>query len=217
MKVKIAPSILSADFGKLNTEIKKVRNADLLHIDVMDGHFVPNITIGPAVVKRIRTALPLDVHLMISNPGNFIDDFARAGADILTFHLEACRDAKDAIKIINLIKSRGCRPGIAVRPKTDINKIFKYLNMVDFVLVMTVEPGFGGQNFIKGTLDKIRQLRRMMPDIDIEVDGGINDSNVRMVAGAGANVIVSGSYIFSGRNPADAVEKLRKIARGVKK
>ncbi|SHF32015.1 ribulose-phosphate 3-epimerase [Caloramator proteoclasticus DSM 10124] len=201
MMIKIAPSILSADFSRLYEEIKKVEEAgaDYLHIDVMDGHFVPNITIGAPVVKAIRknSNLVFDVHLMIENPDYYIEDFAKAGADIITVHAEACRHLN---RTIQNIKSFGKKVGVALNPATPLNVLDYSLEYIDMVLIMTVNPGFGGQKFIPNMVEKIKKLKTTIHsrglNIDIEVDGGIKLDNFREVVEAGANVLVAGSAIF---------------------
>ena len=212
MKILVAPSILSADFSCLDREIKRVERAgaDLIHVDVMDGHFVPNITIGPGVVKSIRrvTKLPLDVHLMIENPGKYVDEFIAAGSDMITVHIETTSSAK--LRALSLkLKKRGIKFGISLNPGTPLAKIKNVLGFVDFVLVMSVNPGFGGQSFISGAVSKIRQLRAIF-DKDIAVDGGINEKTGKLVVDAGANILAAGSYIFSAKNTRKAVEALRK-------
>ena len=208
-KIIVAPSLLSADFTRLEDEIKRVQRAgaDILHIDIMDGHFVPNITIGPGIVKFINsvTKLPLDVHLMIEKPENFIERFKMAGADILTVHIEACPKINT---ILSKIKHLGIKAAVSVKPKTPISAIKKVLDKVDMVLIMTVEPGFGGQAFIREVVPKIGQLRKIYKK-DIEVDGGINDKNARIVVAAGANVLVAGTYIFGAKDAKAAIKKLR--------
>ncbi|MFH1189967.1 MAG: ribulose-phosphate 3-epimerase [Candidatus Omnitrophota bacterium] len=208
-KVIIAPSILSADFSKLGEEIKAVdrAGADWIHIDVMDGDFVPNITIGPVVIKSIRNIakLPFDVHLMISSPQSYIEPFAKAGSDIITFHAESDNDPAEVIRLIKYFKKKA---GISIKPKTGIKAIEKILPMVDMVLVMTVEPGFAGQGFIYDCLPKIEELRKIFRK-DIQVDGGLNESTAPDAIKAGANVIVAGSSIFGTKDYAGAIKKLR--------
>jgi ribulose-phosphate 3-epimerase len=199
--IKISPSILSADFSKLGEEIIALEKAgaDYVHIDVMDGHFVPNITIGPEVIKRLRpiTKLPFDVHLMISPVNNFIKDFADAGADIITFHPEATENMSETI---NLIKKLGKKVGVSLKPKSQINLIENYLNEIDLILIMSVEPGFGGQKFMPEVLDKMKKLRDLVDkkklSVDIEIDGGINFNNSQKAKDFGANILVSGSTVF---------------------
>lgn len=208
-KILIAPSILSADFSKLAQEIKSVGDAgaDWIHVDVMDGHFVPNLTIGPVVVKSIRpvTKLPLDVHLMIENPERYVESFAKAGADIITFHIEAEDDPREVIKLIKYFKKKAA---VSIRPKTPLSAIEPFLASVDMVLIMTVEPGFAGQEFILDCLPKIKELRKIFKK-DIQVDGGINASTAADVREAGANVIVAGTAVFGTKNYAEAIKNLR--------
>ena len=199
--IKISPSILSADFSKLGNEIQNLEKAeaDLIHIDVMDGHFVPNITIGPEVISKLRkyTTLPFDVHLMISPVHNFIKNFADAGADIITIHPEATNDLVSSIK---KIKSYNKKAGVSLNPKTSVNKVLPVLNLIDLVLVMSVNPGFGGQQFIKDTLEKVKVLRKEIDSkklkTQIEIDGGINFENAKMAKEAGVDILVSGTTIF---------------------
>lgn len=205
-KIIIALSILSADFGKLNEEIKEVENfAGMLHVDVMDGHFVPNITIGPDVVKAIESKLPLDVHLMIENPEKYVDKFIDAGASIIVFHKET---SKDPEKLIAHIKERGVKAGIAINPDTKAETLDNLLDKLDMILVMSVHPGFGGQKFIESSLEKIKYLRKRT-EVDIEVDGGINKETISKAIEAGANVIVAGSAIFSKENREQAIKELK--------
>ncbi len=212
MKVKIAPSILSADFTHLAAELKKVEaaGADLIHVDVMDGHFVPNITIGPLAVKYLRkaTSLPLDVHLMIENPAKYVDAFVKAGSDMITVHIETI-SLKGLAAIAKKLKAKGIKLGISLNPGTPLLKIKKTLALVDFVLVMSVNPGFGGQAFIPGAINKIKQLRAIFKK-DISVDGGINNITANLVKNAGANVLAAGSYIFGAKNIKKAINSLRR-------
>ena len=200
-KIQISPSILSADFSQLGSEIKKLEQggADLIHVDVMDGHFVPNLTIGPPVIKNLRkyTKLPFDVHLMISPVHKYIENYAEAGADIITIHPEATDNLKESI---NLIKKFGKKVGVSLNPKTEIKTLIDEVENIDLVLVMSVNPGFGGQKFMPEVLDKIKELKKIKDEgkyhFDIEVDGGINFSNSKIVLEAGANILVSGTTVF---------------------
>ncbi|WP_232696935.1 ribulose-phosphate 3-epimerase [Brevibacillus daliensis] len=213
--VKIAPSILSADFARLGEEIKDVERggADWIHVDVMDGHFVPNITIGPLIVDAIRpvTELPLDVHLMIENPDKYIPEFIKSGADIITVHQEACPHLH---RTIHLIKEQGAKAGVVLNPSTPIVTIDEILDDLDLVLLMTVNPGFGGQKFIHGVLNKVRQLRtnldaRGLSHVDIEIDGGVNTETARLCEEAGATVLVAGSAVFNKEDRAQAIAAIR--------
>ncbi len=207
MKTKIAPSILSADFGRLNEEIASVESyVDLLHVDVMDGHFVPNITIGAPVVKCIKSKLPLDLHLMIEHPERYVEDFVKAGAASITVHQEAC---KHLHRVIQQIKSLGVKAAVSINPATPLEMIREVLDDVDMVLIMSVNPGFGGQKFIEGALGKIAELRKLKPTLDIEVDGGINAETGKKCVEAGANILVAGSYIFGAGDRKLAIESLR--------
>ncbi|NLL04243.1 MAG: ribulose-phosphate 3-epimerase [Clostridiaceae bacterium] len=215
--IKIAPSILSADFAKLGDEIVRIdkAGADLVHIDVMDGHFVPNITIGPPIIKALRkvTKLPFDVHLMIEDADKYIDNFVDAGADIITVHAEA---SPHLHQTLHKIKKRGIKAAVSLNPATSIHTIEWILNEVDMVLVMSVNPGFGGQKYIEATTQKIKKLREILVargiEIDIEVDGGINLSNIYEITRAGANVIVSGSTIFNSQDTTKIIKELREKA-----
>jgi ribulose-phosphate 3-epimerase len=208
--VKIAPSILSADFARLGEEIKVVENggADYIHVDVMDGHFVPNITIGPLIVEAIRpiTKLPLDVHLMIENPDQYIEAFAKSGADFITVHVEAC---KHLHRTIHYIKSLGVKAGVVLNPATPIETIQHVLSDVDMVLLMSVNPGFGGQAFIPEVIQKIKTLRRIIDEkgllVEIEIDGGVNEVTGRLCIEAGATVLVAGSAIYNKKDRAKAI------------
>jgi len=212
--VKIAPSILSADFAKLGEEVAAVEKggADYIHVDVMDGHFVPNITIGPLVVDAIRpvTKLPLDVHLMIENPDQYIEAFAKAGADYISVHVEACRHLH---RTIQMIKSFGIKAGVVLNPATPVEMIQHVIQDVDLVLLMTVNPGFGGQEFIPEVLPKIRKVKQMAEEkglnIEIEVDGGVNPETARQCMEAGANVLVAGSAIYNQPDYAKAISLIR--------
>jgi ribulose-phosphate 3-epimerase len=212
--VKIAPSILSADFARLAEEIRDVEQggADYIHVDVMDGHFVPNITIGPLIVEAIRpvTKLPLDVHLMIEQPDRYIPAFAKAGADYLSVHVEACPHLH---RTIHLIKEHGVKAGVVLNPHTPVEMIQHIIDDVDLVLLMTVNPGFGGQKFIPSVLPKIRQVAQLVKErgrfVEIEVDGGINAETARLCMEAGANVLVAGSAIYNERDRAAAIRAIR--------
>lgn len=215
--VKLAPSILSADFARLLEDVKKVEKAgcEYLHIDVMDGHFVPNITLGPGIVKSLRKDVDMvfDAHLMIENPDNYIKEFADAGCDIIVVHQEACTHLH---RTIQNIKSHGVKAGVALNPATPIETIKYVLQDVDMVLLMSVNPGFGGQSYIPVVTQKIKELKTLIDemglDIDIEVDGGVKPSNISEVVSAGANVIVAGSAIFNAGDIDEAVKSLRENA-----
>ncbi len=212
--IKIAPSILSADFADLGGEIRRVAaaGADLIHVDVMDGHFVPNLTIGPPVVAAIRktTDLPFDVHLMITNPEAMVTPFIKAGADIVTVHAET---APHLHRLVQSIREQGAKAGVSLNPSTPLSAVEEVLDYVDMVLLMTVNPGFGGQKFIPTMVDKIRRLGRMIESrklaVDIEVDGGIIPDNARQVAAAGANILVAGSAVYGAPDMAAAIRALR--------
>lgn len=207
MKIKVAPSVLSANFGRLNEEVASVEPySDLIHVDVMDGHFVSNITIGAPIVKCIETELPLDVHLMIESPEDYIEDFVKAGADYITVHFEACKDVKSALK---MIQRYGIGVGISVKPETKVQILKPYLHLLDLILIMSVEPGFGGQKFMSSALGKIKWLREQGFKGEISVDGGINAETGSMCARAGASILVAGNYIFGAKNRAKACEALR--------
>ncbi|KAB0665345.1 ribulose-phosphate 3-epimerase [Oryzomonas japonica] len=215
---KIAPSILSADFSRLGDEIRALEaaGADYIHIDVMDGHFVPNITIGPLIVEAARrvTSLPLDVHLMIENPDRYIPDFAAAGADIIVVHAEAVHHLH---RTVQLIRSLGKRAGVSLNPATPLNALEYVLGDLDLVLLMTVNPGFGGQSFIEACLPKIQALRAMLDrrggEAELEVDGGVKTSNIARIAHAGADVFVAGSAVFGSPDYAATIAEMKRLAR----
>ena len=221
--MKIAPSLLSCDFAKMGEEIEKMDKcgADYMHLDVMDAHFVPNLTFGAPVIKAVRsyTEKPFDVHLMISEPLKYIDDFAKAGADIITFHVESDSDIS---KTIDKITENGIKPGLVIKPNTPASAIFPYLDKLFMVLVMTVEPGFGGQKYMEECTEKIREVRELIEaedlDVDVQVDGGINDETMETVLTAGANLLVAGSYVFKddlAKNVKHARERMDEIIRRI--
>lgn len=220
MVIKIAPSILSADFSRLGDQVEMLDDggADYIHIDVMDGHFVPNLTIGPIVIKalRDRTRLPFDVHLMMNNPMDYIDDFVDAGADIITVHAEVLPHLHGAIQ---QIKRRGVKAAVSLNPSTPLEVLNYVLADLDMVLLMSVNPGFGGQEFIPAVMGKIKELNRRICesglDIDIQVDGGISIDNIREIRLAGANVFVAGSAIFKSQNPKVMIKRLKEVAEGI--
>lgn len=211
----IAPSILSADFGKLNQEIASIeRFADMVHVDVMDGHFVPNITFGPDQVACMKSKLPMDVHLMIENPEKYVEEFAgavekahgRRDDCFITIHIEASTDTKTLLQKIRML---GCKAAIALNPETPLSTVQEALDHVDMILLMTVHPGFGGQKFIESVLPKIREIRNQRPELPIQVDGGINKETARQAREAGATVLVAGSYIFGAKDRDKAIASLR--------
>jgi ribulose-phosphate 3-epimerase len=216
-RVKIAPSILSADFARLGEEVRAIEaaGADYVHVDVMDGRFVPNITIGPVVVEAVRqsTQLPLDVHLMIVEPEKYLQDFAKAGANFLTVHVEV---APHLHRVLQQIRDLGARPSVVLNPSTPLSSIEEVLADVEMILLMSVNPGFGGQSFIPHTVDKVRRLRRMLEknglSTDIEVDGGINPQTARQVVEAGANILVAGTAVFGSKDYRSAIAALRGAA-----
>ena len=214
-KIKIAPSILSADFSKMGEEVKSLETcgADVVHCDVMDGVFVNNITFGIKMVEDLRkiTSLPLDCHLMIVHPEKYVERFAKAGADMITVHWEACQD--NLKEVLELIKSTGVKCGAVINPDTPVEKIKDVIPMCDMVLVMSVFPGFGGQKFIPEALDKLRQVKAIISacgkEIDLEIDGGVTEENVQAIKDAGANVIVAGSTVFKAKDRAEMIQKLK--------
>ncbi len=216
--MQIAPSFLSCDFSKLGEELVRMEkaNADFIHLDVMDGHFVPNITFGAPVIKWARpyTTLPFDVHLMISEPHRYIKDFADAGADIITFHVECDSDINETI---DLIKSFNIKPGLVIKPNTPASAVFPYLEKIDMVLVMTVEPGFGGQSFMEDMLPKVKEIkdhaRSLGKEIIIEADGGINASTIAQCAEAGIDICVSGTGVFKAEDAGQAIAELKSKCR----
>lgn len=213
--ILISVSLLSADFGRLNEEIKSLEPyVDMIHVDIMDGHFVPNMTFGPPVVAKLKSGRPMDIHLMIENPQDYLEDFARALSKAhgkrsdcyLTVHQEACTHLH---RIIQQIKKLGCRAGVALNPATPLYTIEPMLEDFDMVLFMTVNPGFGGQEFIESVLPKIKELRRRAPKLNIQVDGGMNDKTAKLAIKAGANVLVAGSYIVKAKDRKKAIESLK--------
>lgn len=213
----IAPSLLSCDFSQMGQEIKRMElaKADFMHLDVMDGHFVPNITFGAPVIKTVRsyTDVPFDVHLMISEPLKYIDDFADAGADIITFHVESDSDIKETIE---KIKSRGVKPGLVIKPNTPASAVFPYLSDLYMVLIMTVEPGFGGQSFMEDMLPKVSEIRseadKVNPQLLIEVDGGIAENTIAKASKAGVDICVAGTAVFKAEDSTQAIANLKRIA-----
>ena len=213
--MKIAPSLLSCDFSKMGEEIERMdlAGADWMHLDVMDGHFVPNITFGAPVIKAVRkfSNRPFDVHLMISDPLKYIDDFADAGADIITFHLEAVKDMDACLELCRKIRAMGVQAGVSVKPKTGVEGLLAHLKEIDLILIMSVEPGFGGQSFMEDTLEKVRVLRAQIEkeglDTRIEIDGGINKETAKLAVAAGVDTLVAGSYVFK-NGIAEAVDAL---------
>ncbi len=208
MKLQISPSILSADFGCLNKEISAVEKySERLHVDVMDGHFVPNLTIGAPVVRKIKSKLPIDCHLMIEYPEKYIEDFKKAGANTIVIHTES---KGNCLKTLKKIRKLGVKAGICLKPKTKISVLTKNLmKYVDHLLIMSVEPGFGGQKFMPNALPKIKKARKLYPNLEIAVDGGINDKTAKQCIRAGANILIAGNFIFGSKNYKTAIQKLR--------
>lgn len=206
--LKIAPSILSADFGCLNEEIASVEPySDIISVDVMDGHFVPNITVGMPVLKCIKTKLPIECHLMIEHPEKYIEEFVKAGAQIVSVHYEAMKENTESV--LKRLRELGAKASLAIKPATAVSEIEKYLPLMDACVVMSVEPGFGGQEFMPNSLEKIRQLRSLKPELDIIVDGGVNAETAKLVREAGANILVAGSFVFKAPDRAAAIAALR--------
>lgn len=209
--MKVATSILNVDFNNLEKELKKLSTSDYLHLDVMDGHFVPNISFGYPVLKNIKelSNVPLDTHLMIENPYDYIEDFAKLGSKYITIHIEANKP----LETIKLIKDKGIKAGISLKPNTPIEKIYPYLNMVDLILVMTVEPGFGGQSFMENQMEKVKILNELRKDKKynyiIEIDGGVNGTTIEKIKNTGVDIVVAGTYITQNKDPKKAIKSLK--------
>ena len=212
---RVGPSVLNADLSKLAEESKRIveAGADYLHLDVMDGHFVPNITFGATMVKALRKHLPntfFDIHMMVSDPEKWIDDMADAGANMYTFHLEATDDPD---RVIRMVRAKGMKVGLGVKPNTPVEMLLPFVEKVDMALVMTVEPGFGGQKFMAHMMPKVELLRKQYPDLDIEVDGGLSPSTIKAAVEAGANMIVSGSAVITSDNPREVMNGMKEVGR----
>ena len=210
--MKISPSMLACDFSNMENEIKKLKNADMVHMDVMDGHFVPNISFGPDVIKSLRkhSNLPFDVHLMISEPYKYIENFVESGADIITFHIESNSDVN---KTIDKIHSLGKKVGLAIKPKTPLENIYKYINKIDLALIMTVEPGFGGQLFMYSQMEKVKKLKENIKskslDVEIEIDGGVNINTINFAYEFGVDICVAGTSVFNSDDISACIKKLK--------
>ncbi len=212
LPLKIAPSLLAADFGRLNEEIASVEeHADFFHVDVMDGHFVPNLTLGAPVVKCLKSKMPLECHLMITNPEKYVEDFVKAGAWMITVHVEATGEKTAAV--LQQIRDLGVRPSISLNPETPVESVEPYLDLVDMVLVMSVHPGFGGQAFIHDVLPKVKRIQELRPMLDIGMDGGVTAVTGALCVEAGANVLIAGSYIFGADDRGTAIRALRELQK----
>ena len=206
--MQIAPSVLAADFTKLGQEIQRISGADYLHLDIMDGHFVPNISYGPGVVAALRplTSLPFDVHLMLDHPLEYVPAFLKAGADLITFHVE-CKDPID--ETLAAIHNGGAKAGLVLKPATPAEALWPWLDKIDLAMVMTVEPGFGGQSFMEPMMDKVREIKKKAPSLLVEADGGINDTTIQLCAEAGVDICVAGTGVFRAENAEEALKQLQ--------
>lgn len=211
--MQIAPSVLAADFTKLGQEIERVSGADYLHLDIMDGHFVPNISYGPGVVAALRplTKLPFDVHLMLDHPLEYVPAFLKAGADLITFHVE-CKDP--IAETLDAIHNGGAKAGLVLKPATPAEVLWPWLDKIDLAMVMTVEPGFGGQSFMEPMMDKVREIKKKAPSLLVEADGGINDTTIRLCAEAGVDICVAGTGVFRAENAEKALKQLQSWGKG---
>lgn len=211
--MQIAPSVLAADFTKLGQEIQRVSGADYLHLDIMDGHFVPNISYGPGVVAALRplTSLPFDVHLMLDHPLEYVPAFLKAGADLITFHVE-CKDPID--ETLAAIHNGGAKAGLVLKPATPAEALWPWLDKIDLAMVMTVEPGFGGQSFMAPMMDKVREIKKKAPSLLVEADGGINDTTIQLCAEAGVDICVAGTGVFRAENAEEALKQLQSWGNG---
>ena len=211
--MQIAPSVLAADFTKLGQEIQRISGADYLHLDIMDGHFVPNISYGPGVVAALRplTSLPFDVHLMLDHPLEYVPAFLKAGADLITFHVE-CKDPID--ETLAAIHNGGAKAGLVLKPATPAEALWPWLDKIDLAMVMTVEPGFGGQSFMEPMMDKVREIKKKAPSLLVEADGGINDTTIQLCAEAGVDICVAGTGVFRAENAEEALKRLQSWGNG---